>query len=68
MSRRSVIIVAFDGMQPLDAIGPHEVFAGATAVLASKNRRTAGYDLALVSQLGKPITAESGLQLVTTML
>ncbi|MGZ4792900.1 MAG: GlxA family transcriptional regulator [Ilumatobacteraceae bacterium] len=68
VSRRSVIIVAFDGMQPLDAIGPHEVFAGATAVLASKNRRTAGYDLALVSQHGKPITAESGLQLVTTML
>ncbi|MGZ4680473.1 MAG: AraC family transcriptional regulator, partial [Ilumatobacteraceae bacterium] len=68
MSRRSVIIVAFDGMQPLDAIGPHEVFAGATAVLASKDRRTAGYDLALVSQHGKPITSESGLQLVTTML
>ena len=50
--RRSVVIVAFDGMQPLDAVGPHEVFAGATAVLASKNRKAAGYDLALVSQRG----------------
>ena len=34
VTRRSVVIVAFDGMQPLDAVGPHEVFAGATAVLA----------------------------------
>ena len=45
MARRSVVIVAFDGMQPLDAIGPHEVFAGATAILAAKNRANAGYDL-----------------------
>ncbi len=63
-----MIIVAFDGMQPLDAIGPHEVFAGATAVLASKNRKAAGYDLALVSQHGRPITSESGLQLLTKSL
>ncbi len=66
--RRSVVIVAFEGMQPLDAVGPHEVFAGATSVLAGKNRRAAGYDLALVSQRGTTITTESGLQLVTSPL
>ena len=63
-----MFIVAFDGMQPLDAIGPHEVFAGATAVLASKNRKRAGYDLTIVSKLGMPITSESGLQIVTAPL
>ena len=65
VTRRSVFIVAFDGMQPLDAIGPHEVFAGATAVLAAKQRVSAGYDLTLVSLHGRPITSESGLQLIT---
>ena len=66
MPRRSVFIVAFDGMQPLDAVGPHEVFAGATAVLAAKKRSNAGYDLSIVSDHGTPITTESGLQIVTS--
>ena len=65
MARRSIVIVAFDGMQPLDAVGPHEVFAGATAVLAAKKRANAGYDLSIVSEHGTPITTESGLQIVT---
>lgn len=63
MARRSVLIVAFDGMQPLDAIGPHEVFAGATAVLSSKGRTTAGYDLSMVCARGTTVTTESGLQI-----
>jgi transcriptional regulator GlxA family with amidase domain len=65
MARRSVVIVAFDGMQPLDAVGPHEVFAGATSILAAKHRSNAGYDLSIVSEHGTPITTESGLQIVT---
>lgn len=68
VARRSVFIVAFDGMQPLDAIGPHEVFAGATTALASKGRKAAGYDLTLVSRHGSPITSESGLLIGTTTL
>jgi transcriptional regulator GlxA family with amidase domain len=68
VTRRSVVIVAFDGMQPLDAVGPHEVFAGATAVLASKKRTGVGYDLTVVSEHGTPITTESGLQIVTAPL
>lgn len=66
--RRSVVIVAFNGMQPLDAIGPHEVFAGATAVLSAGKKSTAGYNLTIVSRLGAPITTESGLQIVTAPL
>lgn len=55
-------------MQPLDAIGPHEVFAGATAVLAARKRPADGYDLSIVSVHGTPITTESGLQIVTARL
>ncbi len=68
VTRRSVVIVAFDGMQPLDAVGPHEVFAGATTVLAARKRVAAGYDLTIVSERGTPITTESGLQIVTAPL
>jgi transcriptional regulator GlxA family with amidase domain len=73
MPRRSVVIVAFDRLQPLDAVGPHEVFAGATAVLAAEQRARpgkdiAGYDISIVSKDGQPITTESGLQIVTTPL
>jgi len=55
-------------MQPLDAVGPHEVFAGATAVLASKKRATLGYEISIVSERGTFITTESGLQIVTAPL
>ncbi|HEX3087960.1 MAG TPA: AraC family transcriptional regulator, partial [Ilumatobacteraceae bacterium] len=73
MPRRSVVIVAFDRLQPLDAVGPHEVFAGASAVLAAEQRTrpgkdVAGYDITIVSKDGRPITTESGLQIVTTPL
>ena len=35
MSRpHRVVIVVYDGVQALDVTGPHEVFAGANAVLA----------------------------------
>ena len=73
MPRRSVVIVAFDGLQPLDAVGPHEVFAGATAVLAATKRTrsgkdVAGYDISIVSKNGAPITTESGLQIMTAPL
>ena len=68
MPRRSVVIVAFDGMQPLDAIGPHEVFAGATAVLAARKKPAPGYHLTMVSPLGMPISTESGMQIVTAAL
>src|SRR3954467_3491248 len=68
MAHRTVCIVTFDGMQPLDAIGPFEVFAGATKVLAGQRRPAAGYELSLVSEHGAPVTTESGLQIVTARL
>ncbi|HEY4607693.1 MAG TPA: AraC family transcriptional regulator, partial [Ilumatobacteraceae bacterium] len=68
MAHRTVCIVTFDGMQPLDAIGPFEVFAGATKVLGGQRRPAAGYELSLVSEHGTPVTTESGLQVVTARL
>jgi transcriptional regulator GlxA family with amidase domain len=68
MARRLVVIVMYDGVQPLDAVGPHEVFAGATALLAAEGRRHEGYDVQLVSVGGAPVRTESGLQIGTAAI
>jgi transcriptional regulator GlxA family with amidase domain len=52
-----VAIVVFPGVQPLDVVGPHEVFAGATELGAD-------YSIQLVSTAGDTVRAESGLRLV----
>jgi transcriptional regulator GlxA family with amidase domain len=52
---RRVLILTYEGIQPIDAVGPHEVFNVATQVLRSEGR-SGGYNIALVSQ-------ESGLYL-----
>lgn len=67
MRERHVVIVAFDGVQPLDAVGPHEVFVGAGRAAASLGR-TGAYRVSLVSSGGGPVRAESGLQLGTAAL
>jgi transcriptional regulator GlxA family with amidase domain len=55
-----VVIVAFDGVQPLDAVGPFEVFAGASRVAATAGRPSP-YRLTLASSDGRPVRSESGL-------
>jgi putative intracellular protease/amidase len=67
MKERHVVIVAFDGVQPLDAVGPHEVFAGAGRA-ASSVGRAGGYRVTLASSAGGPVRAESGLRLGTALL
>ncbi len=67
MRERRVVIVAFDGVQPLDAVGPHEVFAGATRAAAAQGRPR-GYRVAVASRLGGTVRAESGLELGTIPL
>jgi transcriptional regulator GlxA family with amidase domain len=63
MRERHVVIVAFDGVQPLDAVGPHEVFVGAGQA-AGALRRAGGYRVTLASPgWGGPVTSESGLVL-----
>ena len=67
MRERRVVIVAFDGVQPLDAVGPHEVFAGATRAAAALGR-AGGYEVAVASVGGGTVRAESGLELGTIPL
>jgi transcriptional regulator GlxA family with amidase domain len=68
VARRSIVIVAFDGVQPLDIVGPHEVFAGASTLLAAHGKGRAGYDIAVVSASGAAVATESSLQLGTSLL
>lgn len=63
-SPRPVIIVAFDGCQLLDVIGPLEVFAGARAAQASRRAADPGYAPIVVAPGRGPITGESGLAIV----
>jgi transcriptional regulator GlxA family with amidase domain len=67
MKPRPVVIVAYPGLQSLDAVGPYEVFAGATRV-AQMLGRTGGYVVTLVSSDGQPVRAESGVGLCTVPL
>jgi transcriptional regulator GlxA family with amidase domain len=67
MRQRHVVILAFSGLQPLDVVGPHEVFAGAARLLASTNR-PGGYRVTVVSPQGRSIRSESGLELGTVPL
>ena len=63
---RTVVIVLFDGVQPLDVVGPHEVFSGANDVLEAEGRSDPRYRLVLAAGEAGPIASESGLQLVAT--
>jgi transcriptional regulator GlxA family with amidase domain len=67
INERHVVIVAFEGVQPLDAVGPHEVFAGARRAAESLGR-TGGYRVTLASPGGGNVRSESGLVLGTTPL
>lgn len=56
MERTTVAILAFEGMQALDLVGPHEVFTGANDALGGD-----AYDVRVVSERGGPIDCSSGL-------
>jgi transcriptional regulator GlxA family with amidase domain len=65
--QRHIVIVAFEGLQPLDAVGPHEVFAGATRAAGGLGK-AGGYRVTLASPRGDAVRAESGLVLGTAPL
>ena len=67
MEERHVVIVVFPGVQSLDAVGPFEVFAGATR--AAPGLGCSGrYRVTLASTDGQPVRAESGVGLCTEPL
>ncbi|HEV3281438.1 MAG TPA: helix-turn-helix domain-containing protein [Acidimicrobiales bacterium] len=67
MKPRRVVIVAFPGLQPLDAVGPFEVFSGAGRVLAGLGR-PGGYLITLASAGGTALRTGSGMGLSTEPL
>jgi transcriptional regulator GlxA family with amidase domain len=67
VQQRHIVIVAFEGLQPIDAVGPHEVFAGATRAAAALGR-AGSYRVTLASRGGGTVRAESGLALGTAPL
>src|SRR5829696_3091995 len=64
---RSVVIVAYPGVQVLDIAGPNEVFAGANALLVDRGLPPA-YAMRVVSAGGELVRTEGGLALDTLSL
>ncbi len=59
-----IVITAYPGVQPLDIVGPHEVFAGANSVLDYRESDSARYELVVAALTPGPISGESGLAIV----
>jgi transcriptional regulator GlxA family with amidase domain len=58
-----VVVVLYPGIQPLDVVGPHEVFVGANRWLDGARSPAPRYRCELVAQVAGAVTAESGLSL-----
>ncbi|MGH9079202.1 MAG: GlxA family transcriptional regulator [Acidimicrobiales bacterium] len=67
MEPRRVVIAAFPGLQPLDAVGPFEVFSGAGRATAGLGG-AGGYQVTLASTDGAPVNSGSGMGLCTVPL
>jgi transcriptional regulator GlxA family with amidase domain len=61
---RRIVIVTCDACQPLDVVGPHEVFATANELLVARGARAATYDVVLAAETRRRmVRGESGLGL-----
>lgn len=67
VKERQITIVGYDGVQPLDIVGPHEVFVGAGQAAASLGR-AGRYRVTVASARGGMVRTESGLELGTVSL
>ncbi len=70
---RRIVLIAFDGVQGLDLVGPMEVFAGAARAAATGSGGVGGspdpaYLLQVCSLDGGPVRTESGLVVATEPL
>jgi len=63
MPSHQVVIPVFDGIQPLDATGPHEVLMGATRLLDHLGSEKAGYRVTLVAETAGTVTSDSGMRM-----
>jgi transcriptional regulator GlxA family with amidase domain len=60
---RRIVVLGFDGCQPLDVVGPYEVFAGAREAQQRRGRRDPGYEVVLAGERRAALGSESGIQL-----
>jgi transcriptional regulator GlxA family with amidase domain len=63
---RKVLIVGFPGIQPLDVVGPFDVFAGAALALSAAGKEP--YQPFVASIDGQPVSTETGLTFATVEL
>jgi transcriptional regulator GlxA family with amidase domain len=68
MTDRSVVFLVFDGYQPLDLTGPHEVFAGVNAFLRGEGRAGPRYRLTIAAARPGLVASESGLAVAAEAL
>jgi transcriptional regulator GlxA family with amidase domain len=66
VSERPIVLVAFDGCQTLDVVGPAEVFAGAARLGEREGRRH--YTVTIASLAGGLVRGASGVTLDTIAL
>jgi transcriptional regulator GlxA family with amidase domain len=58
--KRQVVLVAFDGVQLLDIVGPSDVLDAATQLLGGKG----GYRMLIATPDGQPVRGSGGIRLV----
>ena len=63
---RKVLFVGFPGIQPLDVVGPFDVFAGASLALSAAGKEP--YEPFVASIDGQPVSTETGLTFATVEL
>ncbi|HEY0391595.1 MAG TPA: GlxA family transcriptional regulator [Solirubrobacterales bacterium] len=57
--KRQVVLVAFDGVQLLDVVGPSDILDAASRVLGGKG----GYEMVVATPDGQPVRGSGGLRL-----
>ncbi len=63
---RPIAILLYPGLQPLDVVGPNEVFAGANDAMESLGQRSERYQIDLFARTVEPVRGTSGLSLLPT--
>lgn len=58
-SKRPVVLVAFDGVQLLDVVGPSDILDAATRLLVGNG----GYEMVVATPDGRPVRGSGGLRL-----
>jgi transcriptional regulator GlxA family with amidase domain len=63
MAVHEVVVPLFDGIQPLDATGPHEVLMGAGQLLDHIGSAEPRYRVSFVAETPGTVTADSGMRM-----